>query len=456
MKHRILAVDDDISNLKATEALLEEWGYWVDAVSNGPEAIAVIEKKDRDYSVILLDYQMPGMNGAEAASKIRALSKESIIIIYSCDSSRRALKEVFRVGAVDFIDKDENVENLKAALEMACNRYENHIQLYRARVNKSHNAEILRSVGMIGHSQKMADVVQQCINYRKYNQPVLILGETGSGKELVAKAIQGDSHKKFQAVNCAAFTESNLIESELFGYEKGAFTGANNRKIGILESTGDGTVFLDELHYLNPKAQGLLLRALREKVIRRVGSNIETSISCRIFAASKPDLFKRVQAGEFLPDLYYRLKFLTIEVPALRERPEDIGLLVDHFCHKFYKETGRKISFRARTMRMMERYDWHGNVGELEGYVWQLLINAKESIISPSNLDERFQLLDILGDPNATLEALELKHEQEIRDLIALALSASGSKRKAAERLKVNESSLRHLIARLGVRESTV
>jgi two-component system response regulator HydG len=451
MKSKILVIDDDKMNLRATESLLEEWGYSVDVAESGASGVSKIKEASRDYSVILLDYKMPGMNGAETAAKIRAFNSESIILIYSCDNSREAVKATFKAGAVDFIDKDENLEALKSALDVACKNYEENVRVHKPLVNKAHNLELMQSVGMIGHSQKLADVVKRCLNYRGYDQPVLILGESGSGKELVAKAIHGQDQRTFFAVNCAAFGDGNLIESELFGYEKGAFTGAANRKTGILEAAGQGTVFLDELHHLSLKAQGTLLRAIREKRIRRVGASSETNISCRILAAAKPDLLKRVEEGSFLPDLYYRLKFLTVEVPSLRERPEDIGLLVDHFCRRFQKEVGRRISFRARTIRLLEQYGWPGNVGELEGCISQLLVNAGDRIVSPSDLDERFRSLDIIDSPTSTLLDLEARHQSERKALITSAINDAGSKRRAAIRLGVNESSLRSMVERLGL-----
>ena len=454
MKYRILAIDDDIENLEATSLILEEWNYKVDTASSGAEGIAKVKNAERDYAVILLDYKMPVMNGAEAAQKIREVNAESIILIYSCDNTRSAVKDTFKAGAIDFIDKDENIDSLKKALEMACQRFEEGLRIHRPIVNKASNVELLQSVGMVGQSQKMVDVVLKCLNYKKYDQPVLILGETGSGKELVAKAIHGDNADRFYPVNCAAFSDGNLIEAELFGYEKGAFTGAVNRKIGILEAAGSGTVFLDELHHLSLKAQGALLRALREKKIRRVGGTVETDISCRIIAASKPDLTKKVEEGVFLPDLYYRLKFLTIDVPSLRERPEDIGLLVEHFARRFQKPYEKKISFRSRVIRILEKYEWRGNVGELEGCVSELLVNCKNNIVSVGDLGTKFQALDILENPSSTLSDLESKHSAELRQFISTAIKFSGSRRGAATRLGINESSLRGIIERLKIKET--
>jgi two-component system response regulator AtoC len=452
MKYRILAIDDDAENLESTTLQLEDWDYKVDTAQSGADGLKRIKEAERDYAVILLDNKMPDMSGAEVARKIREINAEAIILMYSCDSSREALKETFRAGAVDFIDKDENVERLKTALEIACHNYEESLKIHKPTVNKANNVDLLLSVGMVGQSQKMAEIVARGLNYRNYDQTVLILGETGSGKELVAKAIHGPDLHKFFAVNCAGFGDGNLIESELFGYEKGAFTGASGRKAGILETAGNGTVFLDELHHLSLKAQGTLLRALREKKIRRVGATHETPISCRIFAASKPDLYRKVELGQFLPDLYYRIKYLTLEIPSLRERPEDIGLLVEYFARRFHKETGRKVVFRSKVIRIFEKHDWRGNVGELEGCVSELLINCKNGVVSPSDLDAKFQSLDILDNPTSTLAELDTKHQDEKRQFITNAIGVAGSRRRAAQRLGINESSLRAMIDRLGIR----
>lgn len=449
MKYRILVVDDDKANLRATEALLEEWDFRVDVAQNGKEGIQKLKEADREYAVVLLDYKMPEINGAQTAVQMRAINSETIIIVYSCDASREALKETLRAGVIDFIDKAENVEVLRSALELGCQRYEESIQLFKPIVNKAYNAELLQSIAMVGHSQKMADVAQKCLRYREHDAPVLILGETGTGKELVARAISTGGPDLFFPINCAAFGDGSLVESELFGYEKGAFTGASERKIGILEAAGEGTVFLDELHHLSLKVQATLLRAVREKKIRRVGATKEIAIKCRILAATKPDLLKRVEQGSFLADLYYRLKFLTIDLPALRERPEDIGLLVDHFSKNLQKSTNKRFLFRARTIRILEKYSWPGNVGELEGCINHLLINAKNSIIGPSELDHRFRPLEILESPKSTLADLESKHRSELKDLIKSALHLAGSTRRAATRLGVNESSLRGMIERL-------
>ncbi|MGE4107752.1 MAG: sigma-54-dependent transcriptional regulator [Bacteriovoracia bacterium] len=449
MKYRILTVDDDVSNLKATEALLEEWGYRVDTASSGEEGISKLAAAEGDFAVVLLDYQMPRMNGAITAAKMREINAETIIIVYSCDNTREALKEMYRLGAVDFINKDEDLETLKSALELACKRYDESLKLFKATVNKAYNSELLKSVGMIGQSQKMAEVAQKCLSYRSNSAPVLILGETGSGKELVAKAIHGGPKEQLFSVNCAAFADGNLVESELFGYEKGAFTGAANRKVGILEMAGTGTVFLDEVHHLSLKAQAALLRAIREKKIRRVGATVETNISCRIIAASKPDLIDRLENGTFLPDLYYRLKFLTIDVPPLRERPEDIGLLVEHFCQRFLKETGKRKSFRVKAIRILESYPWPGNVGELEGCVSQLAVNSSDSIIGPSELDQRFRDIDLQINPPSTLADLDARHRAEKEAFILSTVKTAGSQRQAAARLGMKESTLRAVLGRL-------
>jgi DNA-binding NtrC family response regulator len=449
MKYRILAVDDNLTNLLSTKVLLEEWGYDVDTVTNGKDAIRAIQMGTPEYAAILLDYQMPELNGAQVAARIQEMKSKSIILMYSCDDSREALRYSLKAGALDFIEKDSDPYQLKDTLSLACKKYEETIRVYKPYLDKAENQALLKSLNLIGQSQEMAKIAQRCINYRPLNNHVLLLGETGAGKGAFAKAIHNGHSDRFFPVNCSAFASSELIESELFGHEKGAFTGAVQSKAGIFQIAGTGTVFLDEVDRLGPKGQTALLRALRERKMRRVGATQEIDVSCRIVAAAKSDLFEKMERGEFLPDLYFRLNILVIKIPPLRERIEDIGLLVEYFCKRFESTTGIKRSFRTQTIRMLEGYQWKGNVGELEACIESLLIDATEETIAPAALLERFK--DSKEKPVVTMADLETKYEFEKKLLIASAMQG-GSKRQAAAKLGVNESSLRTMMSRLGLR----
>jgi len=290
----------------------------------------------------------------------------------------------------------------------------------------------------------MIKIANLAKRFRPMDEPALITGETGTGKELIARALHDPSKGQFFAVNCAAFASSSLIEAELFGYEKGSFTGAMNKKIGILEIANRGTVFLDELHHLSPAAQAAILRAIREKKIRRVGGDQELPIHCRIIAATKPDVHQKATTGEFLADLYFRLKMLLIEIPPLRERKEDIPLLIQHFCNDFNRKNGTNKKFLVRTVRALEEYSWPGNIGELQGLVVNLLASTNKTTIEPTDLNLGVeQTIDELEKAGYTLEDFENRQLREKCKFIESVLRSSESRRHAAKRLGVSESTLR-------------
>ena len=285
---------------------------------------------------------------------------------------------------------------------------------------------------------------------RKSKKPALILGETGVGKELIAKALHVGHKDQYFVVNCASLA-STLLESELFGHEKGAFTGATTRKVGILEAAKGGTVYLDEMHHLDLKTQAKLLRAIREMKIRRLGGLKEEDVDFRLIASSWPNIEEKVADGSFLPDLYFRLKFLTIEIPPLRERPEDIEPLVAHFCEKYFRETGERKHILVRALRHLERFSWPGNVGELDGYLSNLLNDCEKEVIDESQLDPR--MLSGNSTPTGnTFAEIEARQKKEKKDAIQNALRATNSVRGAARRLGLKPSSLHSLMTRLGIR----
>lgn len=451
MKYKILTIDDDVANLQANKTFLEACEYSVDVATSGEEGLKLIQNPFSDYAAVLLDYRMPGMSGAEVALKIKDISPELPILMYSCDDSGDTIKHSFRSGVLDFIDKDESQDKLKLALEVACQKYEES-KISRP-TTPSENQKLLETVGMVGRSDAMAEVVRSSLKYAALSSPVLITGETGVGKELVARALHPKLLNSFHGINCASFAQNQLIESELFGYEKGAFTGAENRKTGILESIGDGTVFLDEIHHLSPQAQATLLRALCEKKIRRIGGLQEIPITCRIIAATKPEITSLIQKGQFLADLYYRLKILTIEVPSLRDRTEDIEPLVHHFAKLAENETKIKKEFKLKVIRHFEEYNWPGNIRELEGTVRQLYATAKGDFIGPEELTGAIkETLKDVSHRVSSLESFDRKQLRQRRDYISTILRGSRSKRQAAERLGINESTLRGLVNNLEIR----
>jgi DNA-binding NtrC family response regulator len=449
MRTNILAVDDNPINLVATKELLESWGYRVDTAEKPSDALKILQST-KEYAVLLLDFLMPEMDGAELAERIRKFNDESVILIYSCEDSRNAVKESLRAQVMDFVDKDEDIPTLKKAIAAAIAKYENVKTLKSEQTPEEGNA-LLQELGLIGASPALIRVAALAKRFRTMDDPALITGETGTGKELIARALHDPSKGQFLVVNCAAFANSNLVEAELFGYEKGAFTGAMNKKIGILEVANRGTVFLDELHHLSLSAQASLLRAIREKKIRRVGGDQEISIHCRIIAATKPDIHQRAMNNEFLLDLYFRLKMLLLEIPALRNRKEDIPLLVQHFCAEFNKKNKTSKKFQARTIRSLEEYAWPGNIGELHGAVVNLLASSNKNTIEPKDLDPRFEKIADDEIAASTLEDFETRQNREKHKFIESVIRSSESQRHAAKRLGISESTLRGHLERARV-----
>lgn len=458
MKYKILVVDDLEVNLISTRLLLEKWGYEVDTAQSGDEALKKITRADEEYAIVLLDYRMPSKDGAAVAREIRAVNDEAIILIFSEDDSREALKDTWAAGAVGYLDKDSDPETILEAIENNCRKFEETSRTLKARHPQGTNEKLIASLGMAGSSDQMAEVALQTLRYRTSDDPVLILGETGTGKELIARALHNGSMDNFRVVDGTIYQGSTqLLESELFGYEKGAFTGANNMgKVGILESARGGTVFFDEIHRLSIEAQGKLLRVLQEKKIRRVGGTDAYPVNFRIIAAGKPDLEDAVEKGSFMPDLYYRLNVLTIKVPPLKERRADIAPLIAHFCKKYTEKTGQKKTFLMKTVRYLENYCWPGNVRELENTVRKLLIDTCGHTVDPKQLDCKFFCAsDMAISGIETLAELERRHEAEKRRLLVSTLNATNwIATKAASQLDVPSSTMYDLMKNFGIKKN--
>ncbi len=452
VNYDILLVDDEAENLSTTKDLLRRWGYNVDTAVCGNDAIECVRSSSKEYAVIILDYKMPDKNGAEVATEIRTLNDEAVILMYSAYPSVESMRATIRAGVVNFIEKNEDLNYFNSSVADACVEFEKYRKA-KPPLTAVEATKLIASIGMVGCSEGLARVVQKIQKFRSSDKPILILGETGSGKEMVAKALHVGPPDKLFVVNCAAFQNSSLVESELFGHEKGAFTGATTRKVGILELARGGTVYLDELHYLDGPTQGKLLRALREKKIRRVGGAREESVEFRLIASSWPDIEERVADGSFLRDLYYRIKFLTVKIPPLRERPEDLEPLVVHFCQKYFRETGERKEFLKRAIRYLEKYSWPGNVGELDGYVSAALTESTRKEIDDKILEENFPL-EATATSETTIEQLEGRQERERRQLITYTIRNSKSVQHAAERLGMKASSLHTMLTRMGMRPS--
>ena len=449
-KYNVLLVDDEEESLSATRDLLHRWGYCIDTVTSGNDAMECLRSQAKEYAVAILDYRMPGENGAELAGRIRSINDEIVLLMHSAYPSVESLTATIRARILNFVEKSDDLTYLRTALEQACTEFEK-VRRVKPSLEQSERVRLISKLNMVGRSEALAHVAEQVELFRSSAKPVLILGETGVGKEHVARALHSGSSDRFFVVNCAAFQGSSLVESELFGHEKGAFTGAIARKVGILEAAHGGTVYLDELHYLDIQTQGKLLRAIREKKIRRVGGLREEDINCRIIASTWPNIEERVADGTFLKDLYYRLKFLTVSIPPLRERPEDIEPLVLYFARKHQEETGQDKQFLARTIRYLEQGQWEGNVGELDGYLTALMTEHPHNPIDSDLFKPKF-LFSGRPAQETSFSQLEARQEREKRQLIGYALKTSKSIMQAAQRLGMKSSSLNTLITRMGMR----
>ena len=456
---KILVVDDERSMRELLELVLKREGYSVHTAENGTRALELM--RQNPYDLMISDVKMPDINGIDLLERTREISPETMVIMITAfatvDTARRALKG----GAEDFLIKDAtfDVEELKVtvgkALEKKHLRQENVLLKRELRQRNSLD-------NIIGKSPQMQAVYQMIETVAATTSTVLITGESGTGKELVARAIHNMSNRSaapFVSINCGAFTET-LLESELFGYMKGSFTGANSNRKGLFEAAEGGTIFLDEIGETTPAMQVKLLRVLQERSIRRVGGLEEIPVDSRVVAATNRDLSQMVEDGTFRNDLFYRISVIPIEMPALRARRTDIPELVRHFLVKYSQLAGRApLECDDEVMRYLESYDWPGNVRELENTVERAVALESGNRIPSHRLPERIlrykprTLAEVdLPDDGIDLEAYLANLE---KDYIMRALQRTGGNQtRAAEVLNMSVRSLRHLLDKHKIRQT--
>ena len=420
----ILVVDDEPLQRDILKTILDDEGYETYTASSGEEGLRIVKEFKPD--VVLTDLKMEGMDGIEFIESIpRELFEPSTIIMTAYGTISSAV-EATKKGAFDYLtkplDKDALLMTVKRAVERVDLLKEN-LQLQRALFDK------FKIEGIIGHSKKMVEAVEIMKKVSSSTVIVLILGESGTGKELVARAMHYNSPRKTKpltALNCAAIPE-NLIESELFGYEPGAFTGATSRSIGLFEATNGGTIFLDEVGDLPALTQSKILRVLQDKEIRRIGSRESIKVNVRIIAATNKDLEKEITNKNFREDLYYRLKVVTIELPPLRERKEDIPELVNFFIKKYNQEFGKRVkTIDENALKALREHHWPGNIRQLESVIERAVLMCESPNISLKDIKSELRFFhgeDILNidipDEGISIEELE-KH------LILRAMEKSG------------------------------
>lgn len=408
-KISLLIVDDEESVRDSLNNWFIEDGYNVACASDAKEALSKLEA--RNYDIILADIKMPGMDGIEMNKRIKSLNKDAIVIIMTAFASVETAVQALKDGAYDYVTKPFDPDDLSHLIRNASS----HITLQaenEALKNKVISLENIDDI--IGNSKQMVKVLKEVENVAQSNSSVIITGESGTGKELIARAIHSNSPRKYfplVSVHCGALSE-NLLESELFGHEKGAFTGAMFNRKGRFEMADGGTIFLDEIATVSSKMQVELLRVLETKSFVRVGGNKEITSDFRVICATNRDLKKLVDNGTFREDLYYRLNVVNIRIPPLRERPEDIPLLAQHFVIKYCTSMSRDtITIEPAALKRLESYDFPGNVRELENMIERAIVvgNGKEIRLGDLPLGK-----DSIGTSFESLEDLEKKYILEV------------------------------------------
>ena len=433
-KAKILVVDDEAIIRESLRDWLSDAGHQVLTAENGPQALEIVEKDKPGIAVV--DLVMPGMDGIELLKKAREVSPSIEVIIITAYASIPTAIAAIREGAYDYIEKPfspEKVELLIKKLVEHQRLIEENISLHQ-KLEKRYRFE-----NIIAKSAKMQQIIELIKVVAKSNATVLTTGESGTGKELVARAVHSQSYRKdkpFVPVSCAALPES-LLESELFGHEKGAFTGAHAQRKGKFEFANRGTLFLDEIGEMSANIQVHLLRVLEEKAFTRVGGNELIKVDVRIISATNKDIEKAVASGQFREDLYYRLNVVTIELPPLRERKEDIPLLAQHFLKEFALENQKEISgFSPEVTDFLLKYQWPGNVRELENTIERSVILAQNSYIEIADLLQKNSPLVSSALIGRSLREVERSH------ILNILSETGGNYSEAARILAISRATL--------------
>lgn len=457
METKILVVDDEISMREFLAILLEREGYSVDQSECAETALRYLDNVN--YDLVVSDVKMPGLDGISLLARIKESSPDTAVLLMTAFSTAEQAVEAMKLGAYDYIAKPFNVEEIKIlvgnALEKRSLKKEN-IRL-RQEVQERYSFS-----GLIGKSKKMRDVYNVIEKVAPSTANVLILGESGTGKELAARAIHYNSPRRtkpFIAVNCGAIPET-LMESELFGHKKGSFTGAIADRAGLFEQAECGTLFLDEIGEMPLQLQAKLLRVLQEREFRRIGGLEEKKTDVRIVAASNRDMEEQVKEGSFREDLFYRLNVVQINMPSLREAPEDISLLVDHFFRKYSQSPPKEEVIKPGALKILMSYPFPGNVRELENLVERCIVLGN-NVITEECLPEKvsgFQraLPTCVDEFELPPEGLNLEAYMDgiEKKILLKALERSGGvKKKAAEFLGLTFRSMRYRLAKFGMDE---
>lgn len=443
-KPNLLVVDDDSVTADMIVQALQRENYGITVVHGGEEAIR--EGSKQKFDLILTDLRMPDATGLDVLEWFRKEQPEAIVVLMTAFGSSSSAIEAMQQGAYDYISKPFNIEELRILIRKA-------LSVRAVKKASFEETEIDEFETIIGRSKSMIEIYKMIGRVADSEAVVLIVGETGSGKELVARALHDKSVRRkraFLAVNCSAFTET-LLESELFGHEKGAFTGALTSRPGIFEAASGGTVYLDEISETSPAMQSKMLRVLQNHEIKRVGSNQIITISTRVVTSSNKDLRKMVEKGEFRADLYYRLNGIAIVVPPLRERREDLQDLIQYFLRKF-SPPDKRITISQGAYQALLNYDWPGNIRELEHVIQRAVTIAPVDTI----LEEHLNLGTNLPDFSTSFDFNEKVplEELEKRYIRYIYFKTSRNKARTAEILGIDRKTLYSKLAKYGIEEA--
>jgi two-component system response regulator AtoC len=466
-RFRVLVIDDDPGIRDYLETLAIRQGYGVTTVGDGEEALASLDTSRPD--IITLDAVLPGMDGLETLRQLKLRLPEVPVVMLSGHGQARTIVEAMKLGASDFLRKPFEVEELELAFQKALekNALKEEVEQLRGRVRSESDV-----LGLFGDNPKMLEIRKMIEQVADTDITVLIRGESGTGKELVARGLYSLSSRRsypFVKVNCAALP-SELLESELFGFEKGAFTGALRRKLGKFEYANHGTIFLDEISEMHPGLQAKLLQVLQDGEFSRLGGEADVKVDTRILAATNRNLEEAVADGSFREDLYYRLNVVTVNLPPLRDRIDAVPLLVDHFLTKYNAQYKKNLAeLTESTMKVMNEYHWPGNVRELENMVKRMVVLGNEQTVlqeiamrgkpldqtKDSNEDFDLETLGVDFSGSVDLKAISKRAAQvaEKRVIDRVLQQTRWNRKETAERLQISYKALLYKMKENGLRE---
>jgi len=455
---RVLVIDDELDMLESCARLLSHLGYLVVTEADSTKAPTMFERERPD--LVLTDLRMPGLDGLGVLRAIRAIDPSATVILITAFATIETAVEAVKEGAFDYLPKPFSGDQLRVCIERALEqrrlREENRRLLEQL-------TETYRFDKIIGRSLPMLQVFEAIKKVAKSEANILIVGETGTGKELIARSLHVNSRrtsKPFIPVDCASLPE-NLLESELFGHEKGAFTGAQATRPGLFEFASGGTIFLDEVGDIGMNLQAKLLRVLQEREVRRVGSNRTIEVDVRVISATNRDLAQAVAKGEFREDLYYRLNVISVPLPPLRDRKGDIPLIAHHYIGKYAASSGKEVKgIVPEAMRLLEEYRWPGNVRELQNVIERAVVLAEHELLRPEDLPEHIHTRAGIVSPIPPRD-LPLKRAKEEwaasferEYLVQLLKRHDGNISQAAKSAGVDRKTVHRLLKKYGIKAS--